>query len=88
MMKKILTVVLLVSVSDVVKADDTESSDNRKIIYKSKTEIDFEGLEVQGELVKPSSSLVLERKSSDFNPLINLRTDFNDKIDESVSEMK
>ena len=68
--------------------DNTSESDDRKIIYKSKTEIDFEGLEVEGMLVKPSSALVLERKKADFNPLINLRTDFNDKIDESVNEVK
>ena len=59
-----------------------------KVIYKEKTEIDFEGVEVQGELVKPQGSLLLERKHAKFNPMIKLRTDFDDEIDNSVDEIK
>ena len=85
-MNKILITTFLLLVSDVVKAQDI--IEDRKVIYKTKTEIDFEGLDIKGELVKPSSSLILERKQSKFNPLIVLRTDWSDKIDESVDEIK
>ena len=85
-MNKILVTAFLLLVSNVVKAQDT--TDDRKVIYKTKTEIDFEGLDVQGEIIKPSSALVLERKGATFNPLIVLRTDWSDKIYESVDEVK
>jgi len=59
-----------------------------KVVYKQKTEIDFEELEIEGILQKPQSALVLERKKASFNPLVKLRTDWNDAIDESVDEVK
>jgi hypothetical protein len=61
---------------------------DRKVVYKTKTEIDFEGLDVNGELVKPQSALVLDRKKAQFNPLIKLRADFNDEMEQSVDEVK
>jgi hypothetical protein len=70
-------------------ADDTDSdTGDRKIIYRQKTEIDFEGLDIEGEMVKPSSALVLERKKADFNPLVKIRTEWNDEIEFSVDEAK
>lgn len=68
--------------------DGTEDVGDRKVIYRQKTEIDFEGVEVEGVLVKPSSSLVLERKKAAFNPLVKIRTDWDDMIDESIGEAK
>ena len=61
---------------------------DRKVQYKAKTEIDFEGLDVAGELVKPQGALLLDRKRASFNPLIRLRTDFDDEMKESVDEIK
>ena len=49
---------------------------------------DFEGVEVAGELVKPQGALLLDRKRASFNPLIKLRTDFNQEMSESVNEVK
>jgi hypothetical protein len=43
---------------------------------------------VNGELVKPQSALVLDRKKAQFNPLIKLRADFNDEMEQSVDEVK
>lgn len=65
-----------------------EPEDDRKVVYKQKTEIDFEGLEVEGVLQKPQSALVLERKKANFNPLIKLRTDWNAEIDQSTEEIR
>ena len=56
--------------------------------YRQKTEIDFEGLEIEGVLQKPQGALVLDRKKASFNPLIKLRTDFNAEIDQSTNEVK
>ena len=77
---------LLFLLSGIVYAD--EPDEEPKVVYKEKTEIDFEGVEVQGELVKPQGSLLLERKHAKFNPMIRLRTDFDDLMEDSVQEVK
>lgn len=68
-------------------ADDS-NKEEPKVIYKAKTEIDFEGVEIEGELVKPQGTLVLDRRHAKFNPMIKLRTDFDDEMDKSVDEIK
>jgi len=68
-------------------AEDPQSEEP-KVVYKQRTEIDFEGVELQGELIKPQGSLILDRRSAHFNPLIKLRTDFDDEMDKSVDEIK
>lgn len=85
-MKRHKTTMWLLLVTLALAGDEPE--DDRKIVYKQKTEIDFEGLEVEGVLQKPQSALVLERKKASFNPLIKLRTDWNDEIDRSTDEVK
>jgi hypothetical protein len=67
-------------------ADDPK--EEPKVVYKQRTEIDFEGVEIEGELVKPQGSLVLDRRHAKFNPMIKLRTDFDDEMDKSVQEIK
>jgi len=62
--------------------------EGRAVTYKKKTEIDFEGVDVSGELVKPQGALLLDRKRASFNPLIKLRTDFNPEVSSSVTEIK
>ena len=41
-------------------ANDTE--EEPRVMYKQKTEIDFDGVEVQGELVKPQGAMMIDRK--------------------------
>ena len=67
-------------------ANDTK--EEPKVVYKERTEIDFESVEVSGELVKPQGSLVLDRKRAQFNSMVKLRTDFDDLMDKSVDEIK
>ncbi len=62
--------------------------DGRQIKYKERTEIDFEGVDVQGELVKPQGQLLLDRRKANFNPLIRLREDFNHEMKSSVDQVK
>lgn len=77
---------VLFLLSGIAYADETEKEP--KVIYKERTEIDFEGVEVAGELVKPQGSLVLDRKRAQFNSMVKLRTNFDDEIDYSVDEIK
>jgi hypothetical protein len=88
-MNKIKTVLIAsLLFAQPAKAEDEEQEEDRKIVYKQKTEIDFEGLNVDATLVKPAGSLVIERKQASFNPLISLRKNFNQEIDQSIEEIK
>tara|TARA_R110002020_G_scaffold429323_1_gene638870 strand:- start:135 stop:380 length:246 start_codon:yes stop_codon:yes gene_type:complete len=78
--------ILFFLLSGTAYADDKQ--EEPKVVYKQRTEIDFEGVEIDGELVKPQGSLLLERKHAKFNPMIKLRTDFDDEMDKSVQEIK
>jgi len=78
--------IIIFLLSGVAYADDKE--EEPKVVYKQRTEIDFEGVEIEGELVKPQGSLVLDRRHAKFNPMIKLRTDFDDEMDKSVQEVK
>jgi|688.fasta_scaffold47395_9 hypothetical protein len=59
-----------------------------RVTYRQKTEIDFEELEIEAPLQKPQSALILERKKAQFNPLIQLRTNFNPEMEQSIDEIK
>lgn len=67
-------------------AQDDEAG--RQIKYKERTEIDFEAVDVSGELVKPQGAVISERRKAEFNPLIRLRENFNDEMKRSVDEVK
>ena len=58
------------------------------IVYKQETEIDFEAIDIEGQLVKPEGILTTERVSATFNPLIRLRMDWDEEITNSVNEVK
>ena len=73
--------------SGIALADDTKEEEP-KVIYKERTEIDFEGVEVAGELLRPQGTLILDRKRAQFNSMIKLRTDFDDEMNKSVDEIK
>ena len=81
---------LLLLIASLAWAGDKveRNDDGQKVTYKSKTEIDFEDLEIEGVLQKPQSALILERKKASFNPLIKIRTDWNSEIAESTDEIK
>ena len=58
-----------------------------KIMYRKKTEINFEELEIEGQLVAPQGAMILERKNAIFNPLIKLRTEWTQEMNSSVNEI-
>ncbi len=84
---RFIFIIATLSFSQYALADDKQE-EGRKVIYKQKTEIDFEGIELQGQLIKPSGVLLLDRKSASFNPLIKLRKDFDEEMSDSVREIK
>ena len=85
-MKRFLT--LLLPASLLMPAAALAQDDGRQIKYKERTEIDFEGVDVTGELVKPAGSLLLDRRKANFNPLIRLRENWDEEMKQSVDEVK
>lgn len=67
-------------------AQDAEA--DRQIKYKDRTVIDFEGVDVSGELQKPSGVLLMDVKKTRFNPLIRFREHFDREMIESIDEVK
>ena len=84
-MRSFLVCVALLFSSTAFAQDDPPQ---RQVKYKQRTVIDFEGVDVTGELVKPSGALLLDRRKADFNPLIKLRTDFDLEMKQSVDYIK
>jgi len=78
------------SVSAQEVEDDVNVVDEggKKVIYKAKTEISFEGVDVEGEIKKPAGAYLLDRKKSKFSPLIKFRQDFDKEMFQSVHEVK
>ena len=80
---------LLLMFPAAVAADEpTTPDEERRVIYKQRTEIDFEGLEIEGALVRPQGALILDRTAGSFNPLIRLRMDFEPELNNSVNLIK
>lgn len=62
-------------------------ADEPIIVYKKETTIDFEGLEVEGQVKKPPGILSMERTKAKFNPLVQLKESFGPEIEESILQI-
>lgn len=51
-----------------------------QVIYKKQTVIDFSDVTIQGELTKPESSYVVNRKRTKFSQLIQIRSNFKPEL--------
>ena len=81
--------VLFLMFSATAMADEPPAADEeRRVVYKQRTEIDFEGIEIEGTLVRPQGALILDRMAGSFNPLIRLRMDFEPELNNSVNLIK
>ena len=74
----------LILFSSFLYAEETE----QQVVYKQRTEIDFESVDVEGMLVKPEGQLSTEREVATFNPMIKLRMNFDEEISQSVNSIK
>lgn len=68
------------------QADSADDEDAPRVIYKKRTEIDFDKRAIEGDLKGPGESFILEKRQATFNPLIKLRADFNPEIYQSIHE--
>ena len=88
-MTRLAFIAILAAFPTLALADEAElDTDERTVVYAERTELEFEGIDVSGELVKPIGVSVSVRRVGEFNPMIHLRTDFNVEIEESLDFMK
>lgn len=88
-MTRLAFAAIVAALPAVALADDTElDTKERTVVYAERTELEFEGLDVEGSLVKPAGVSVSVRRIGEFNPMIRVRTDFNVELEESLDFMK
>jgi hypothetical protein len=58
-----------------------------KVIVRKRTVVDFGDVTVEGELIKPEGSYVLNRNKTRFEPLIQLRDDFDAELRKSADNL-
>ncbi len=69
------------------KPEQSVEEDGRPVVYRQQTEIDFEDVQVEGQLAKPQGQLLLDRQQAQYDPMIQLRTDFDGEIADSTSDL-
>jgi hypothetical protein len=82
-MKKYTLLLALCAAFVLIPAASAQESDT-KVVYKKQTVIDFSDVTIQGELTKPESSYVVNRKRTKFSQLIQIRSNFNPELFNSV----
>ncbi len=83
-----LVALLALSGTAFAQSDELPEAPSPRVIYKDVTELDIEGVTVEGVLTGPSIGLIQEPNRKGFAPMIHLRTDFNVEMTESVDLLK
>lgn len=63
-------------------------AESPKVIYKEKTEIDFEALDIEGTTKKPMQSLITEQSRAIFNPLVKIRKEWHQEMIDSIDDIQ
>lgn len=82
-MKKLLLVPALLWSPLALAQEEGEGN----VRYARTTEINFEGDTIEGDLTKPDGEYVEARKRVKHSNLIRIRTEFKDKVMQSVGEL-
>jgi len=82
------TILFILALLFPTMAHAQDKEEDRKVIYKERTEIDFESVDVTGALIKPAGALIITRKKATFPPLIKLREDWNDELKRTIDKVK
>lgn len=90
-MARLLALVLLIPTfafgqsTEDAPADSEETPDVR---YQARTEIDMDGVGVDGSLIGPDGALVSERSKRGKSPLFHPRTNFDPEMVQSVTQVR
>jgi len=61
---------------------------DENVVYKKKTEIDFEAVDIEGQIKKPPGALVQEKERALFNPLVHIRRSFAVEMTQSINDIQ
>lgn len=86
----LLVALLAPMVASAQEADEANivEEGGKKVKYKAKTEISFEGVDVEGEIKKPAGAYLQDRRRAKFSPLIKFRVDFDKEMLQSANDVK
>ena len=87
-MKRTALIALALFSAPVFAQDNVDTSRNSEIVYQDVTEHIFDGVNVDGAIVVPDLVMHQERRPMKIGNFINLRTDFNSEMSQSVSEVR
>lgn len=87
-MNRLILLVSMALLGASFSAPAAAQDSDENVRYRARTEIDFEDVSVDGELTKPNGAYLLEKRKSNFNPLIRLKTDFTEEMMESVNQIR
>lgn len=79
---------LFLSALALAQTPDLDSPPEPVIQYAQRTEVEFGEHAIEVGILRPPNALVLERKRAAFNPMIRLRTDFADLMDQDVAQVR
>ena len=83
------TILLLFSSLSIAIVNEPTNTEDSQITYEKEMTVDFEkGLEVDGQMIRPSGSTIRERTTAKFNPLVKLRVEFNQEMMDSANNIK
>ena len=81
----VVTGLLIWSAGPAGAQEGTQEAD--KTVYKKKTVIDFSDVTIEGELVKPEGSYIVNKKKTRFRNLISTRGNFRPELVRSVDSL-
>lgn len=88
-MKRVLCLALVLApFSAFAQSEEPEMVDGHPVVRAAVTQIDMEGANVDGAVVKPSLVLSVERKPGSHESFIKLRKDFNDIADWEAEQQR
>lgn len=60
----------------------------KKTKYKKVQEVNFDGVDVDGQVRNPDGAYLLQKRGVDFLPLYKVRSGFDDNIKESIEHLR
>ena len=88
MIKGMIVLLLLAFSSAALAEAEPAPAVKKKIIYRKKQKVSFDGSDVDGKSRTPDGVYVNEKRGVDFTPLFQNKNNFADKIIKSVEHLR
>lgn len=67
---------------------EIDAESGRPIKYLERQELELEGVELEGELLRPQVQILSARRALTFPPMLQLREHWNEEMTQSVDQVK